>query len=67
MSGFVVTIRLAVKLGVILALVTAVWLLVRHVQADVEPDDVEAFDLRGRQIERLYKNHTEKLQTAQIN
>jgi len=64
MSGFVVTARLAIKFGVVLALITTVWLPVSHVQAEVESDELEAFDLRGRQIELLYKSYTEILQTA---
>jgi tetratricopeptide (TPR) repeat protein len=64
MPGFVVTARLAIKFGVVLALITTVWLPVRHLLAEVESDELEAFDLRGRQIELLYKSYTEILQSA---
>jgi hypothetical protein len=42
----------------ILALITVARLLVTPALAEAEPD---AYDLRGKQIERLYENHTEQL------
>jgi tetratricopeptide (TPR) repeat protein len=48
-------------MGAILALIIAAWLPLAPAFAQAEP---EAYDLRGKQVERLYKNHTELLETA---
>jgi hypothetical protein len=61
MSGLFEVTRTAIKVGAILALITAVWLPVTPALAQAEP---EAYNLRGKQIERLYENHTKQLQTA---
>jgi hypothetical protein len=58
MSGFIEVTRTTIKMTAILALITAVWLPLALALAGAEP---EAYDLRGKQIERLYENHTEQL------
>jgi hypothetical protein len=58
MSGFFEDARTTIKMRAILALIPAIWLLLAPVLAEAEP---EAYDLRGKQIERLYENHTEQL------
>ena len=44
-----------------LALIVAAWLPVAPSLAQAEP---EAYDRRGKQVERLYENHTDQLETA---
>jgi len=61
MSVFFKVARTAIKMGAILASITAVWLPAAPALAEAES---EAYDLRGKEIERLYEDHTEQLQTA---
>jgi tetratricopeptide (TPR) repeat protein len=64
MSRSAVTARSPRKFGVLLALATTVWPFVNHARAEVGSDELEAFDLRGREIELSFENHTETLKTA---
>ena len=61
MSGFFEVTRTVIKMGAILALLTTGWLPVGPALAEAEP---RAYELRGKQIERLYENYTEQLETA---